>query len=145
MHFLCLEFVFLKFNDFPGFQWLARSLWPSNYWQVGVMIMNNPLECFFRHQISRSSRYNIHYSCDWSQEIFIMHVLIQSSTHWSAFYTVKLHCQTPPLKPACKEGRQFVQFLWWSLVWLDQGPNPWPTPWEADMLIIEPSQRVRLA
>ena len=30
-----------------------------------------------------------------------MHVLIDSSTHYPAFYTVGLHCQTPTLTHAC--------------------------------------------
>ena len=34
---------------------------------------------------------------------------------------------------------QFVQFLWWSLVWPGRDANPWPTMWEADMLTTKPT------
>ena len=39
------------------------------------------------------------------------------------------------LMHVCQAGRQFVPFLWWSLVWPGRDSNPWPTVWEADMLI----------
>ena len=40
----------------------------------------------------------------------------------------------------CNAGRQFVPFLWWSLVWLGRDANPQPTMWEADMLTTKPTQ-----
>ena len=52
------------------------------------------------------------YSYDWFEEIFKMHVpIIDSYTHYPAFYTVRLPCQTPTLMLACQAGRQFVPFL----------------------------------
>ena len=38
------------------------------------------------------------------------------------------------LMRACQAGRQFVLFLWWSLVWLDGNVNPRPIAWETDTL-----------
>ena len=37
------------------------------------------------------------YSCDWSQEIFKVHVPRDSSTHYRASYTVSLHRRTRTL------------------------------------------------
>ena len=42
-----------------------------------------------------------------------------------------MHCQTPTRTHACQAGRQFVLFLWWSLVKPGQGANPRPTAWVA--------------
>ena len=75
-------------------------------------------------------------SCNWSQEIFILHVPIDSSTS----YTVRLHYQTSTLMPACQAGRQFVPFLWWFSVWLDWGVNLQHPAWDVDTLTTKPSQ-----
>ena len=85
------------------------------------------------------NRDTIPYTCDWSNEIFIVHVPIDSSTHYAAFYTFGLHCQTPTLTPACQAGSQFVPFLWWSFVWPGWGMNQRPA-WEADTLTTKPSR-----
>ena len=45
-----------------------------------------------------------------SKEIFVVHVPIDSSTHYLAFYKVRLHSQTPTLLVG-KAGRQFFSFL----------------------------------
>ena len=37
-------------------------------------------------------------------------------------------------------GRQFVPFLWWSLVWPGREANSRPTVWEADTLPTEPTR-----
>ena len=37
-------------------------------------------------------RDTIPFSYDWSQEIFYVHVPIDTSTHYPALYTVGLHC-----------------------------------------------------
>ena len=37
-------------------------------------------------------------------------------------------------------GRQFLPFLWWSLVWPGREANSWPTVREADMLPTEPTR-----
>ena len=62
----------------------------------------------------------IPYSRDWSQEIFKVHVPINSSTHL-----------------LCLWEEQFLPFLWWSLVWPVQGFNQRPGAWEADMQTTE--------
>ena len=41
---------------------------------------------------------------------------------------------------ACNAGKQFVAFLWWSLVLPGRDANPQPTVWEADMLTTKPTQ-----
>ena len=69
--------------------------------------------------------YSLSYSCDWYQEISIVRVPIYSFTHYSNFYLVKLHWQTPTLKPVCKGERQFVPFVRWVLVWPAQRVTPW--------------------
>ena len=50
--------------------------------------------------------------------------------------------QTPTLTHASQAGRQFVPFLWWSLVWTSQGTNLRPIAWEADTLTTKPSRCV---
>ena len=60
----------------------------------------NPLACFF---VTKGYVYIVldknlglgydTYSCDWSQEFYIVYVPIDSSTHYPAFCTVRLHCQ----------------------------------------------------
>ena len=40
------------------------------------------------------------YPYDWSQEIFIVRVAIDSSKRYPAFQTVGLDCQAPTLTPA---------------------------------------------
>ena len=47
----------------------------------------NQFECFFimQHLIEIQDRDTISYSYDWSQEIFTVHVPIDSSTHYLAF------------------------------------------------------------
>ena len=62
-----------------------------------------------QYWIEIMNRNTIPYSCD-SSLISILHVLLDSSTPCSSFYTVGLHCQTPTLMPACQAGRQFVLF-----------------------------------
>ena len=64
---------------------------------------------------------------------------MDSSTHYSAFQTVGLHCQTPTLTYACHAERQFVPFLWWSLVWPGREANSRPTVREADTLTTKPT------
>ena len=44
----------------------------------------------------------------WHNDISIGHVSIDSSTPYLAFYTVRLHCQTPTLIPTCRARRQFM-------------------------------------
>ena len=44
-----------------------------------------------QHKIKIKDRDSILYSCDWSKEMFIMHVPIDRSTHYPAFYSVRLH------------------------------------------------------
>ena len=65
---------------------------------------------------------------------------IDRSTHYPAFYIVRLHCQTPTLITTCHAGSQFVPYLWWSSVWPGWDANPRPTTWEVDMLITKPFQ-----
>ena len=96
----------------------------------------NPLECFFSiwgHVVLDKIRDRdmIPYPYDRSQEIFIVHVPITNSTHYPAFYTVRLHCQTPTLTPAYQAGRQFAPYLNWYLV-PGRDVNPQPTAWEAE-------------
>ena len=78
------------------------------------------------------------YSYNWSQEIFIVYVPINSFTHYPTFYTIRLYYQAPTytLTPSCRSKRQF---LWWSLVWPSQGMNPQPTTWDADSQTTMPS------
>ena len=83
----------------------------------------------------------IAYSCDLSQDIFIVYVPIDSSTHYQAFYTVWLYNQTPTLMPACREAF-FTIWLWWLLVWPGWGVNQWPVAWEAYTLTTMPFQRI---
>ena len=101
----------------------------------------NPLEFFFSiegHAALDKNlwlRYNnIPYSCDWSQEIFIVHVPIDSSICYLAFFMVGLYCQTPTRIPACQVMGLSVPFLWWSLVCPGWGMNLLSTAWEADKL-----------
>ena len=42
-------------------------------------------------------------------------------------------------------GRQFVPFLWWSLVWPGREANSRPTVWEADTLPTEPTRHGHLS
>ena len=44
--------------------------------------------------------------------------------HYLTFNTFRQHCQTPTLTHVCNAERQFVPFLWWSMVWLSQGAKP---------------------
>ena len=55
---------------------------------------------------------------------FKCYVPIDSWTHYPAFETVKVHCQTHTHIHACQAGRQFVPFLSLSLVWPSHGANP---------------------
>ena len=41
-------------------------------------------------------------------------------------------------------GRQFVPFLWWSLVWPDREENSRPTVREADTLVTEPTRHGKM-
>ena len=61
----------------------------------------------FKHDPGRDT---IPYSYDLSQQVYLGIVPIDSSTHYLAFYTVGLHCQTPTQMPVCQAGRQFVPF-----------------------------------
>ena len=89
--------------------------------------MINLLDCFFGTE-GHAALDTKPYSFNWSQEIFIVHVPIDSSIHYPVSYTVRLQCQT------CQAGRQFVSYLWWSLMWPTQGKNPQPTTWKVDTL-----------
>ena len=57
------------------------------------------------------------YSYNWFLEIFLVHVPIDCSTHYPAFYTVRLHCRTLTLMPACQTGKQFGQRMGICLYW----------------------------
>ena len=63
-----------------------------------------------RHLIEIWDRDTITYSCDRSQKIFLVHVPIDSSTHYLAFNAIRLLYQTPTLMPAC-QAEKFVPFL----------------------------------
>ena len=73
----------------------------------------NPLECYEKLRGTR------HYQGQGHNTLllwlipgdFHRHVSIDSSTHYPAFSTARLHCLTPTLMPACQEGRQFVPFF----------------------------------
>ena len=56
-------------------------------------------------------------SSDWSQEIFKEYVPIDSSTHYPAFSTVGLHCQTPTLTHYAMQRGSLYHFyngLWYD-------------------------------
>ena len=55
--------------------------------------------------------------------ISLYHVSPNIYTHYQALYTVRLHCKAPKQMAAYQSGRQFVPFLWWSLVWPGWGVN----------------------
>ena len=79
------------------------------------------------------------YSFDWFKEIFIVHVIIDSYKRYPAYYKVRLHRQTPTLMHMCQAERQFVSFLWWSLVWPSRGANPQAAVWKVVTLTTKPS------
>ena len=95
------------------------------------------------------------YSCDWSQEIFKVHVSMfqglivfqQKKNDQKVVYNglifkdhgkVRTHCPLT-LRHACQAGRQFVPFLWWSLVWPGRGMNPRPTACDDTLITKHPS------
>ena len=89
-----------------------------SYFNVS-MILNNPLKCFFdikgHEALDRIPGPGYNTILLWliTGEVLVP---IDSSTHYPAFWTVGLHCQTPTLTHACNSGRQFVPFLCWSFV-----------------------------
>ena len=113
------------------------------------MWLMSPLECFFSIEDACSTIYRN--PGPGYNTILIQLILgdfyspcpqVDSSTHYPAFYTVRLHCQTPTLMPhVCQAGGQFVPFLWWSLVWFSWSTNQRPTAWGAGWLATKPSWR----
>ena len=98
----------------------------------------NPLEFFFsiegRAALDKNLWDTIIYPTLAIDPIYIVHVPIDSSICYLAFFMVGLYCQTPTRIPACQVMGLSVPFLWWSLVWPGWGMNLLSTAWEADKL-----------
>ena len=81
---------------------------------------------------------DVPYSCDWSQGIFEVHVTIDSSTHYPAFYSwVALSNSYPVDCMPSREAVCTICMMVFGMTWLGREPT---TYCEADTLTTKPPQ-----
>ena len=103
----------------------------------GNQLMHSDSGCFKfgKHRYLFNVHATIVYFNDWSQEIFIVHVPIDSSTRYLAFYTVRLYSQNSTIVPVVQAG-MWVCTIFMMIFGMNPQPNTGPNT-EGDPICIQ--------